>query len=41
LSLVYRFQSLKSMTTQDWSDETLNLDKRYNRIAFRIGFVFE
>jgi hypothetical protein len=41
LSLEYHFQSLKSVTTQDWSDETLNLDKRYNRIAFRIGFVFE
>jgi hypothetical protein len=41
LSLVYRFQSLKSVTTQDWNDEVLNLDKQYNRFAFRIGFVFE
>lgn len=40
-SLVYRFQSLKSVVTQDWTDEVLNLDKQYNRIAFRIGFVFE
>jgi hypothetical protein len=40
-SLVYRFQSLKSVTTQDWSDDVLNLDKQYNRIALRIGFVFE
>ncbi len=41
LSLVYRFQSLKSVVTQDWNDEVLNLNKQYNRIAFRIGFVFE
>lgn len=40
-SLLYRFQSLKSVTTQDWSDEVLNLDKQYNRIALRIGFVFD
>jgi len=41
ISLVYRFQSLKSVITQDWNDEVLNLNKQYNRIAFRIGFVFE
>jgi hypothetical protein len=41
ISLVYRFQSLKSVVSQDWTDEVLNLDKQYNRIAFRIGFVFE
>ena len=41
ISLVYRFQSLRSVITQDWSDEVLNLNKQYNRIAFRIGFVFE
>jgi hypothetical protein len=41
ISLVYRFQSLKSVITQDWSDEVMNLNKQYNRIAFRIGFVFE
>jgi len=41
LSLAYRFQSLKSVITQDWSEEVLNLNKQYNRIAFRIGFVFE
>lgn len=41
ISLIYRFQSLRSEITQDWSDEVLNLNKQYNRIAFRIGFVFE
>lgn len=41
LSLIYRFQSLKSVITQDWTDEVLNLNKQYNRIALRIGFVFE
>jgi hypothetical protein len=41
LSLVYRFQSLKSVITQDWTDEVMNLNKQYNRIAFRIGFLFE
>ena len=41
ISLVYRFQSLKSVITQDWSDEVLNLNRQYNRFAFRIGFVFE
>ena len=41
ISLVYRFQSLKSVTTQDWSDEVLKLEKQYNRMAFRVGFVFE
>lgn len=41
ISLVYRFQSLKSVITQDWTDEVLNLNRQYNRIAFRIGFVFD
>ena len=41
ISLVYRFQSLKSVITQDWTDEVLNLNRQYNRLAFRIGFVFE
>jgi hypothetical protein len=41
IALVYRFQSLKSVIAQDWTDEVLNLDKQYNRMAFRIGFVFE
>jgi hypothetical protein len=41
ISLVYRFQSLRSVITQDWTDEVLNLNRQYNRIAFRIGFVFE
>jgi hypothetical protein len=41
ISMVYRFQSLKSVITQEWNDEVLNLNKQYNRIAFRIGFVFE
>jgi hypothetical protein len=41
LSLVYRFQSLTSVITEDWNNEILNLDKQYNRIALRIGLVFE
>jgi hypothetical protein len=41
ISLTYRFQSLRSVITQDWTDEVLNLNKQYNRIAFRIGLVFE
>jgi hypothetical protein len=41
ISVVYRFQSLKSVISQDWNDEVLNLNKQYNRLAFRIGFVFE
>lgn len=41
ISLVYRFQSLKSVISQDWTDEVMNLEKQYNRFAFRIGFVFE
>jgi hypothetical protein len=41
ISLVYRFQSLKSVISQDWTDEVINLDRQYNRFAFRIGFAFE
>ena len=41
ISLIYQFQSLKSVITQEWNEEVLNLNKQYNRIAFRIGFVFE
>jgi hypothetical protein len=41
ISLEYRFQSLKSTTTQDWNDEVLNLEKQYNRMALRVGFLFD
>ena len=41
ISLVYRFQSIKSVYTEDWNDDVLNLEKQYNRIAIRIGFMFD
>ncbi|MFC2098447.1 hypothetical protein ACFLSP_01745 [Bacteroidota bacterium] len=41
LSLVYRFQSLKSVYTEEWSNEVLNIEKQFNRIALRIGFIFD
>lgn len=41
ISLVYRFQSLKSTYTEEWNDEVLNLEKQYNRLALRIGFIFD
>ena len=41
ISLVYRFQSLKSVYTQEWNDEVLNIEKQFNRIALRIGFIFD
>jgi hypothetical protein len=41
ISLEYRFQNLKSVYTEDWNDEILNLKTQYNRIAFRIGYIFE
>lgn len=41
ISIVYRFQSLKSTYTAEWNDEILNLEKQYNRLALRIGFIFD
>ncbi len=41
ISLVYRFQSLKSVYSEEWTGDVLNLEKRFNRIAFRIGFIFD
>jgi len=41
ISLVYRYQSLKSVYTEDWNDDILNLEKQFNRIALRIGFMFD
>jgi hypothetical protein len=41
LSLVYRFQSLKSVYEEEWTDDVLNLERQLNRIALRIGFLFD
>ncbi len=41
VSLVYRFQSLKSIQTQEWNNDRMTLDTQYNRSAIRIGFVFD
>lgn len=41
ISLDYRFQSLKSVYTEDWNDEVLNLEKQLNRVSLRIGFMFD
>jgi hypothetical protein len=41
ISLDYRFQSMKSVYTVDWNDEVLNLEKQYNRVSLRIGFIFD
>jgi hypothetical protein len=40
-SLIYRFQSLKSVYTEDWTDEVLHIEEQFNRIAFRVGFIFD
>ena len=41
ITLVYRFQSLRSLYTQDWNDDVVNIERRLNRIALRIGFIFD
>jgi hypothetical protein len=41
ISIVYRFQSLRSTYTEEWNEEILNLEKQFNRLAFRIGFIFD
>jgi len=41
ISLVYRFQSLKSIYTEDWNDDVVNLEKQINRVALRFGFIFD
>ena len=41
ISVVYRYQSLKSVYTEDWNNDVLNLEKQFNRIALRIGFMFD
>lgn len=41
VSLVYRFQSLHYVYTEDWNEDVLNLERRFNRIAIRLGFMFD
>ena len=41
ISLVYRFQNLRSVYTENWNDDVLNLERQLNRIALRIGFLFD
>ena len=41
ISVVYRYQSLKSVYTEEWNDDVLNLEKQFNRLALRIGFIFD
>ena len=41
ISLIYRFQNLRSVQTQEWNPEKITLDTQYNRIAIRIGFLFD
>ncbi len=41
ISLVYRYQSIKSVYTEDWNDTELELEQHYYRIALRIGFIFD
>ncbi len=41
ISLAYRFQSHRSVQTTDWNNERSTFNTQYNRIAVRIGFVFD
>ena len=41
VSLVYRFQSLRSVYTEDWNNDVVNLEKQINRVALRFGFIFD
>ena len=41
ISVIYRFQNLRSIQTQDWTTEKITLDTQYNRIAIRVGFLFD
>jgi hypothetical protein len=41
ISLIYRYQSLKSDYEEDWSQEVLKLEQRFNRLAISVGFMFD
>ncbi len=41
ISLVYRYQSLRSVYTEDWNNDVVNLEKQMNRVALRFGFIFD
>jgi hypothetical protein len=41
ISVVYRFQSLKSVYTEAWNEDVLNLERQYNRLSLRVGFMFD
>ena len=41
ISVIYRFQNLRTVQTQDWNDDKVTLDTQYNRLAIRVGFVFD
>jgi hypothetical protein len=41
ISVIYRFQNLRTVQTQDWNDDKVTLDTQYNRLGIRVGFVFD
>jgi len=40
ISLLYRYQGIHSVRTWEWSGETTELVKKYNRLEIRFGFQF-
>ena len=40
ISLLYRYQGIHSVRTWEWSGETTELLKKYNRLELRFGFQF-
>jgi len=40
ISLLYRYQDIHSVRTWEWTGETTELLKRYNRLELRFGFQF-
>ena len=40
ISLLYRYQGIHSIRTREWTGETTELLKKYNRLELRFGFQF-
>ena len=41
ISLIYRYQSLVSNYEEEWTGQHSRIETRFNRIALRVGFVFD
>ncbi len=41
ISLAYRYQSLRSTQTEEWTGDVRKLERKYNRLSLRIGFLFD